>query len=374
MAIAKILIVDDLVENLLLLEFALKPFEIEIVKATNAEEAEQACFEDEFLMVILDVHMPGKNGIDVAKDIRVKGLNQLTPIVFLTADNVTPDLSKVGYQTGAVDFLFKPLDTAQLRAKVRVFLDLYQERMKVFDLMHALEQSQAQMIAQEKYQAVASLTAGLSHTLNNKLFVVSGFANSLLEVVNDEQKSAIDKILSSVNDCTNLLEQMQIFTGIDHRNGENEFVEFKAVIDNLLLVLAASSDERISFEAEMNDEIASLHVDAVTIRGIFMPLVMNAIEACSATDQPYRIVIEVRRVDDTFVCLVSDNGPGIPDLIKDQVFDLFASAEGIANKKGLGLPQVKGLVERLSGQISVLDNEPVGTVVQLQLPIDKLLQ
>ena len=85
-------------------------------------------------------------------------------------------------------------------------------------------------------------------------------------------------------------------------------------------------------------------------------------------------MIEVRRVDDTFVCLVSDNGPGIPDLIKDQVFDLFASAEGIANKKGLGLPQVKGLVERLSGQISVLDNEPVGTVVQLQLPIDKLLQ
>ena len=123
MAIAKILIVDDLVENLLLLEFALKPFEIEIVKATNAEEAEQACFEDEFLMVILDVHMPGKNGIDVAKDIRVKGLNQLTPIVFLTADNVTPDLSKVGYQTGAVDFLFKPLDTAQLRAKVRLEVD-----------------------------------------------------------------------------------------------------------------------------------------------------------------------------------------------------------------------------------------------------------
>lgn len=374
MAVAKILIVDDLVENLLLLEFALKPFEIEIVKAINADEAERACFQDEFLMVILDVHMPGKNGIDVAKDIRENGLNQLTPIVFLTADNVTPDLSKVGYQTGAVDFLFKPLDTAQLRAKVRVFLDLYQERMKVIELMRALEQSQARMVAQEKYQAVASLTAGLSHNLNNKLFVVSGFANSLLDVVGDEQKPAIDKILSSVNACTTLLEQMQVFTGIDRHNGQRDFLEFRAVVDNLLLVLGASSDDRFSFGAEMSDAVGEQYVDAVAVREIFMPLVMNAIEACSNLDQMYRITIEVSISEDTFSCLVSDNGPGIPDLIKDQVFDLFSSSEGIANKRGLGLPQVKGLVERLSGQISVRDNEPVGTVVHLQVPIDKLVQ
>ena len=265
MALAKILIVDDLVENLLLLEFALKPFEIEIVKATNADEAEQACFHDQFLMLILDVHMPGKNGIDLAKDIRVKGLNQLTPIVFLTADNVTPDLSKAGYQMGAVDFLFKPLDTVQLRAKVRVFLDLYQERMKVIELMRVLEQSQAQMVAQEKYRAVAALTAGLSHNLNNKLFVVSGFANSLLDVVGDEQKPALDKILSSVSACTTLLEQMQVFTGIDRHDGQRDFLEFRPVVDNLLLVLGASSDDRITLEAEMSDAIGEQQVDAVAI-------------------------------------------------------------------------------------------------------------
>ena len=105
-----------------------------------------------------------------------------------------------------------------------------------------------------------------------------------------------------------------------------------------------------------------------------MPIVMNAIEACSNQDQMYQIAIEVSISEASFICLVSDNGPGIPDVIKDQVFDLFSSAEGIANKRGLGLPQVKGLVERLSGQISVLDNEPVGTVVRVQVPIDKLVQ
>jgi signal transduction histidine kinase len=374
MAVAKILIVDDLVENLLLLEFALKPFGLEIIKAMDAKEAEEACLQDEFLMVIMDVHMPGKNGIDAARDIRKEELNRLTPIVFLTADTVTADLPKAGYQIGAVDFLYKPLDTAQLRAKVSVFLDLYQERMKVVELMRALEQSQAQMIAQEKYQAIASLTAGLSHNLNNKLFVVSGFASSLLDAVTDDQKVALEKILNSVKACTTLLEQMQVFTGVNQLDGQDEFLGFGVVVDNLLVVLGAACDDRLVFRSEMSESVAKQRIDAVAVREMLMPIVMNSIEACSEPDQSYQVQIEVSIEADHFICLVSDNGPGIPELIQDKVFDLFFSGEGMASKKGLGLPQVKGLVERLNGKISVLGNEPAGTVVRLVIPVSELVQ
>ncbi len=95
---AKILIVDDMQENLILLDFALRPFEATVVKARSGFEAEAACLEDEFVLVIMDVHMPERDGIETADIIRKSELNALTPIIFLTADTTEAELPRSAYQ------------------------------------------------------------------------------------------------------------------------------------------------------------------------------------------------------------------------------------------------------------------------------------
>jgi len=78
----KVLIVDDVEENLILLAFALKAFDVDVVKAHDGFEAETLCTEHEFLLIILDVHMPGRTGIEAAGVIRAETRNGMTPIIF----------------------------------------------------------------------------------------------------------------------------------------------------------------------------------------------------------------------------------------------------------------------------------------------------
>ena len=210
---AKILIVDDMQENLILLDFALRPFEATVVKARSGFEAEAACLEDEFVLVIMDVHMPERDGIETAEIIRKSELNALTPIIFLTADTTEAELPRSAYQSGAVDVMYKPLEAVRLRAKVSVFLDLYLERQKTLNLMDTLRAAQADQIAQEKARAVSSLIGSMSHSLNNQLCVAEGFASVLLDDAAENQVVYLEKVMGGIRESTAMLQKVQNFVG-----------------------------------------------------------------------------------------------------------------------------------------------------------------
>jgi signal transduction histidine kinase len=121
---ASILIVDDLPEKLLVLETVLAALDQEIVIARNGEEALRKVLERDFAVILLDINMPGMDGLETAAYIRSRKKSAHTPIIFLTAYADEVHTAR-GYSLGAVDYIFTPFVAEVLRTKVKVFVDLY---------------------------------------------------------------------------------------------------------------------------------------------------------------------------------------------------------------------------------------------------------
>jgi PAS domain S-box-containing protein len=129
--LAPILIVDDRPGNLLSLRSILDPLGQKIVQAKSGDEALRQVLSNDFAVILMDVRMPGLDGIKTAQLIRQRGRSAHVPIIFLTAVSIeSPDII-MAYEEGAVDFLLKPFEPAILRSKVKVFVDLYLKEEKI---------------------------------------------------------------------------------------------------------------------------------------------------------------------------------------------------------------------------------------------------
>lgn len=138
---ANLLIVDDLPENLLALDALLKGPGIHVHQAESAEQALELLLRHEFALAILDVQMPGMDGFQLAELMRSTERTKQIPIVFVSAAGRELDYAFKGYESGAVDFMQKPLDTHAVRSKVSVFVDLYRNRKRLARQLEELERS-----------------------------------------------------------------------------------------------------------------------------------------------------------------------------------------------------------------------------------------
>src|SRR5205823_6804230 len=123
--VPSVLLVDDRPENLLALEGVLKPLGARLVKARSGEEALLQLLRETFAVILLDVQMPRLDGLQTAELIKQREQTRHIPIIFITALSRETAYIFKGYQHGAVDYLLKPVDPEILRAKVRVFCDLF---------------------------------------------------------------------------------------------------------------------------------------------------------------------------------------------------------------------------------------------------------
>ena len=122
----KVLIVDDIKENIVALDAIISSPDLEIFHAQDADTALNLVFEHEFALALLDVQMPSLTGFDLARLIRGVERSRHLPIIFVTAQDKGSSIEVAGYEMGAVDLLFKPLDPHVVRSKVRVFVMLDQ--------------------------------------------------------------------------------------------------------------------------------------------------------------------------------------------------------------------------------------------------------
>ncbi|MEX2467990.1 MAG: response regulator [Gemmatimonadota bacterium] len=133
-----VLVVDDVPENLLELETLLEAQNRNLILVESGEEALDALADHDVATVVLDVHLPGMSGFDVAEHMRSNARTQHVPILFVTAVKQQPHHVFVGYEIGAVDYLFRPFDPHVLRSKVGILCDLWMQR-------HLIEQKNAQL-------------------------------------------------------------------------------------------------------------------------------------------------------------------------------------------------------------------------------------
>jgi signal transduction histidine kinase/CheY-like chemotaxis protein len=125
---ARILLVDDYPPNLLALEVVLEPLGHPLVRANSSDEAVARLIEEEYAAVVLDVQMPGIDGLTTARRIRADPRIRHVPILFMTAQHYDDDRAATAYSLGAVDYIHKPFQPEALRAKVNVFIELHQKK------------------------------------------------------------------------------------------------------------------------------------------------------------------------------------------------------------------------------------------------------
>ena len=200
----KILIVDDKPENLYSLETLLAAEGREIVKASSGKEALMLAHKQDFCLILLDVQMPEMDGFEVAQMLKSTRRTRKTPIIFITAISKEKKYMIRGLEGGAVDYLFKPLDTEVTKAKVNSFLKLFHQQQELEILNNEL----AALNEQKNY-----FLGMASHDLRNPLgniITLSQFIEADAENMSEENRSFLAAIINSGQYMLNLLNDLQI--------------------------------------------------------------------------------------------------------------------------------------------------------------------
>jgi len=144
-----LLIVDDIEENLFLLEAILNKIEVNIIQAFSGAEALAKIVGIDIAVAIIDVRMPKMDGYELTSKIN-EGRTEKVPVIFLTASNVIENEVLKGYESGAVDYIFKPINNKILTCKVNIFLDLFKQRQTIIRDVILLEESADKLISANK--------------------------------------------------------------------------------------------------------------------------------------------------------------------------------------------------------------------------------
>jgi two-component system sensor histidine kinase/response regulator len=369
---SRILVVDDIEENLVALEALLRRDDADIVTAHSGTEALELILQHEFALAFIDVQMPEMDGFELAELMRGAERSKYIPIIFLTAG--TRDMQRVfrGYESGAVDFLFKPVDPAILRHKTDTFVSLDQQRKKLAEQYQQLQESEA--LLREAVQAREDVLAVVSHDIRNFLQAIKSgvqLLNKTPDKLSADAKAAIHSRMSSTVDLmgrviADLLDMASI------RNGRIEVVMRPEVAVQLINEAIAvhepmAQQKGIRLLATCDIPSQVIACDRERILQVFSNLLGNAIKFCRHGD---RIEVLLRRIDDRVQASVTDTGPGIASEDLPMVFDAYWS--GTNNRRtgtGLGLYITKRIVEAHHGRIWIESEPGRGTTVHFTLPV-----
>jgi signal transduction histidine kinase len=359
-----LLLVDDRPENLLALEAVLEPLGHRLVRAGSGEEALRHLLTDDVAVIVLDVQMPGLDGFETAAAIKGRERTRDIPIIFLTALSREPEHRLLGYATGAVDYIFKPVDPDLLRAKVAVFVELHlgARRLKEQGELLAwrtaeLERSNADL---EQFTYIAS------HDLQEPLRVITGYLEVLAEElgdgVGDRPRSWIEKATASAGRMEALVADLLVYA----RTGAGAYAPEVVDLDESLAAALADLQRAIDgAEAEVRVErLGSAMAAPSDVRRVFQNLVGNAVKYGGTT-----VRISAERSSGWVAICVSDNGIGVPEGDLRRVFGMFERVDGQPYPgTGLGLAVCRRLVERGGGHIWMERNRAGGVTVKFTLP------
>jgi signal transduction histidine kinase len=378
----KLLIVDDLPENLQALEKVIERDDRLIFKAASGDAALELLLEHEFALAILDVMMPVMNGFELAELMRGTEKTRHIPIVFVSASGKELNYAFRGYESGAVDFLHKPLDIAAVKSKVSVFVSLYQQRNIVKRQVEALEKSRQELRATqiELERALAmrddfmSLVGHELRTPLNTLHVesqirqlrldkgeMSAFSEENLRVMVARDSRQIKSMIRLINDMNDVSRIQN-----DKLSIQPTATNLTQLLHGIVADLAQQAQAAGStFELDTQEDVTGTW-DEFRIEQIIINLLTNALRYGDSKPITIKLTADTTNI----VLIVRDQGLGIPAAEQTRIFEKFERGNTKKAKEGLGMGLyiARQLAEAHKGTLVVESTAGKGSTFTLTLP------
>jgi len=374
-----ILLVDDRPDGLLTLEAVLRQPDYELVQAASGPAALDL-LDREYAVILLDVQMPRMNGFELATLIKQRQDYRDVPIIFVTAINKNPHYVFKGYESGCVDYLFKPFDPEILKSKVAVFVDLFHKNARLKIQAEELRCRDAELHEARKIEAVGRLAGGVAHDFNNLVTGIIGIAESLQSQFSaeDPRRADLDEILEASERAFSLTRQLLAFGC--RQVVSPQILDLNAVISNLKRTMLRLAGEDIELVTELDADLCRVNADPTQLEQVIINLVMNARDAMPAGG---RVNIKTANIDieasgangsgklpsGRYVSLqVSDTGCGMDRAVLDHIFEPFFSTKEKERGTGLGLSTVYGIAKQAGAEIIVNSAPGSGTTFTIYFP------
>jgi signal transduction histidine kinase len=340
-------------------------------QAESGEKALSILNQKEMHVVVLDVKMPGMQGIEVLHHIKEK--HPKTEVIFLTGHAATQD-GVDGIKRGAFDYLSKPVEFEHLLSKIKQAYDKVvweEEKVREAEFRKKMRQ---QMATTEKLASLGTLAAGVAHEINNPLAIINESAGWLKLILNRQEMAqmprkqdfemALNKIETGVDRAKRITHQLLGFAKKD----DSVLVEIDLgdlADEAVQLVHREATNKDIEIVQEIKPDIGTIWSDPYQLRQVLINLLNNAIHA---TGSRGRITIIIEALNGEINLIVQDNGQGIPKENLDKIFEPFFSTKSPGKGTGLGLFVTRGIVEKLCGTIEVESRLGHGTIFRIRLP------
>lgn len=386
-----ILLVDDRQDEFLSIQALLVDKPYRLVYAASGMDALKCLLEQEFALIIMDVLMPGMNGFETAKRIKMREKSKEIPIIFLTSLTSELDNYMMAYSAGAIDFLTKPFHPLVLKSKIDGFVRLYQTNKELQLKTEELEAANIILTELKETAEVAlkiksGFLAMMSHEIRTPLNGIIAMSDILKssELSADDLEMA-EIIHTSGHALLSVISHILDFTKIEAGKMELDYELFdlhSCLKETMDLFRALAMERSLKLEVIIDPSIPTLLLgDSNRLRQVLNNLIGNAVKFTLSGS--VKVHVRLRQAVDSVLQLefvVEDTGIGIADDKMKFLFQPFTQIDATINRKfggtGLGLSICKMLVELMGGTIYAKPNVEQGAsfVFTIQVTESKTCQ
>ncbi|PWB25147.1 response regulator [Flavobacterium sp. HTF] len=400
-----ILIVDDIRANIIALKKTLELHNIEVDTAESGEEALKKILKTNYCLIIMDVQMPGLDGFEVVKILSGNKRTKEIPVIFLSAISVEKKYIFKGYETGAVDYVTKPVDTDLLILKVKTFIKIYEQKNELRVMKDLLskeikirkeaqdnleikiaERTKELVLKNEelelKNHELQQFSWVVSHDLNEPIRKIQIFIKIIKDLYLKENEKAIDYVdrtVKSAERMQTLITDLLAYSRLS-ANVKPEKTDLNVVLQEVL----SDFDYLIERKNAIVKTGGLPTIDSIPsqLRQVFQNLIGNALKFSGNAEPPIVEItselIKTKDFDgevspDGKYCriIVSDNGIGFDEIYLDRIFIIFQSLNDRQTYEGtgIGLAIAKKIVEKHNGLITAKSQVGKGASFIIVLPL-----